>query len=819
MRAFALTIIPLTLLIGSALRGEQIGLDRQIEIITNYMVITGQVDRIPPSFSLGPVEYGRELKERPHKCGTPAIAEFRSNRYRLDKDLLESMSLSVQTRPDLPKTFDSPLGRFKIHYRTDSIGAVLDADKDSDGDGVPDYVESVAGIFDYVHQYIIDTLGFPVPPDDSVSGGDARYDIYVDDVDVEVFGYTFGDELAAPDDVQISSYIVIDNNYENIPVYRNRPLDAVAVTAAHEYFHAVQFGIDSREFEIYGGGERRYWMEMSATWMEEEIYDDVNDYYYYLPFFFDDPRRSIQQFRSPFDLRPYGAVVFPIYLSERFGRDIIRDIWMGCGDVPGPNFLLTLENVLDTIFFVDSTEAANSSAFSSMFAEFALWNFFTGLRAEYSPVGIGYEEKAQYLPFPNSRMAVFDDLPFVQQGNNRYNPDHNAASYYKIDQLQAFQESSLWANSSADSLGLVDTTFWRCIVDSCTVIDITGNSCEGFVPICCVDSVCVDSVQLFDLLIIAEGIQNMDVWRSIDTSWCYGPCQIFNLSGTTYLVPDGSGGFNETLISNVDSTAIDSVLSIYPNFDPSFKLEWGLSIIFQMNDDRGSFEFIDTLADSSLKLDIVNPEQYGPAANSPFPDSPQLNIINPRQYRSVTLVLSPASWKRGNYKYQSNTGRDIPIIYAMNIVGLLIDSLRESSVDYSARNVAADVLLAYPNPAVIARMNSDHINIQYQVPTDNLSRYVLPNASVWYDLTIDVFTVTGEQVRRVATRIVVDPNNIYGANNRRVIWESQWDMRNDAGQEVASGVYLILARLYSVESDADRGGLVTEKTTKVVVIR
>ena len=26
-----------------------------------------------------------------------------------------------------------------------------------------------------------------------------------------------------------------------------------------------------------------YWLEMSATWMEEYSYDDINDYYSYLP--------------------------------------------------------------------------------------------------------------------------------------------------------------------------------------------------------------------------------------------------------------------------------------------------------------------------------------------------------------------------------------------------------------------------------------------------------------------------------------------------------------------------------------------------------
>ena len=81
----------------------------------------------------------------------------------------------------------------------------------------------------------------------------------------------------------------------------------------------MQFGIDFTEAEVDNQEVvRRYWMELSAVWMEEEIYDNINDYYSYLPFFFSNSRLSLQQFRSFTDLHPYGAVVFAVYLSERF---------------------------------------------------------------------------------------------------------------------------------------------------------------------------------------------------------------------------------------------------------------------------------------------------------------------------------------------------------------------------------------------------------------------------------------------------------------------------------------------------------------------
>jgi len=47
------------------------------------------------------------------------------------------------------------------------------------------------------------------------------------------------------------------------------------VTAAHEFFHAIQFG-----YPLGDGWD--WWMEASATFMEDEAFDAVNDYRQYL---------------------------------------------------------------------------------------------------------------------------------------------------------------------------------------------------------------------------------------------------------------------------------------------------------------------------------------------------------------------------------------------------------------------------------------------------------------------------------------------------------------------------------------------------------
>ena len=68
-----------------------------------------------------------------------------------------------------------------------------------------------------------------------------------------------------------SAYCVVDNNFTAAQFFQGTyaPLENLQVTAAHEFFHAVQFAYDAVDDQ--------WFMESTATWMEDEIYDDVND--------------------------------------------------------------------------------------------------------------------------------------------------------------------------------------------------------------------------------------------------------------------------------------------------------------------------------------------------------------------------------------------------------------------------------------------------------------------------------------------------------------------------------------------------------------
>ncbi len=359
-----------------------------------------------------------ENLERPI-CGTSIAFEAFINRDRLSGAYKTSAAMQGRDTT-LSYSYESPAGHFLIHYATDGFNAVYEPTLDTldGGDGIPDYINKVAEIADSVWAYAIDDLGFPAPPRDDFypAGLDSTYDIYIEGLGSAYYGATYSEVIV--DAQSATSVLVLDNNY-NFPPYNeytgdprdfNRRLDAVRVTVAHEFFHAIHFGMDWTEWEGSDDLQARiYWWEMSAVWMEEMMYDDVNDYYGYLPSFFNYPWVGLRNFNTtayPLALHPYGAAVFPIFLTERWGDPtIVRKIWEQCRDLGvGPQFGIAVDNVVKEV-------TGGTFGLTGAMREFSVWNMFTGSRANRAPAGIGYSEKEFYPVIPDTAMFAFDRYP------------------------------------------------------------------------------------------------------------------------------------------------------------------------------------------------------------------------------------------------------------------------------------------------------------------------------------------------------------------------------------------------------------------------
>ncbi len=302
------------------------------------------------------------------KCATSYMLALRLRWNQLAPGSRFALSQIVQ-RPALQTSRLSPSGKFRIHYDTAGGNQPALISNNADIPGTFEaYIDSAAAILDHVWTYEIDTLGYDPPPSDGTDGGGPEYDVYVVALNSGDFGYTDGPiSNAVPNGTcqRFPSYIVIDNDYLGL---RTPGMAGLEVTCAHEFHHAIQLG-------AYGYWTDRdfYFNELTSSWMEDVVYTDVNDYYYDVAAYFRG-FRDAQGFPLSFTFYGPGYLgyersLFAHYLSRRYGRDIMRQIWTGIRLAP---FLRSAQAVF----------SQHASDWNLEFATFSYWNYFTADRAD-----------------------------------------------------------------------------------------------------------------------------------------------------------------------------------------------------------------------------------------------------------------------------------------------------------------------------------------------------------------------------------------------------------------------------------------------------
>ncbi|WP_395695873.1 MXAN_6640 family putative metalloprotease [Nocardioides sp.] len=212
-------------------------------------------------------------------------------------------------------------------YHWNIAGADAVPTADTNTNGVPDYVDTVIATVDGVRDTYVGA-GYRAPEADGALGGNAKTDIYLADVGSKsLYGYCTTDKTfpAQPTTFDAWAYCVLDNDYAPDQFPTNTPLENLQVTAAHEYFHAVQFAYDA--------WEDSWFMEATATWAEDELYDDVNDNLQYLvesPL--SKPGRPLDTFTNGAGPQ-YGDWIFFRFLTEHLPTaaggmpTLVRDMW------------------------------------------------------------------------------------------------------------------------------------------------------------------------------------------------------------------------------------------------------------------------------------------------------------------------------------------------------------------------------------------------------------------------------------------------------------------------------------------------------------
>ncbi len=228
------------------------------------------------------------------------------------------LDLRAKGLGNLSQTFETP--HFVLHYTTIGNHSVptLDANKNR----IPDFIDVAARSLEAVWQREIVELRYPPP----VGTPAQKFHVYYKDL-TTYYGATYPENVTvqATSPVPLgtaSAYIVVENDFydgfppndEDVTGAETVRSGALKVTQAHEFMHAIQFNMN-----VLQSG---WLMESHATWAEDAVYDGVNDWHWYINRFLATPDLPL------FSRFLYGAAYFQNWLSETYGADIQRQIWL-----------------------------------------------------------------------------------------------------------------------------------------------------------------------------------------------------------------------------------------------------------------------------------------------------------------------------------------------------------------------------------------------------------------------------------------------------------------------------------------------------------
>ena len=283
---------------------------------------------------------------------------------------------------------------FCVHWVAEGIDAPRLTD--SDDDGIPNFVEQVLEIAEHVHTIENDKLGWREPKSDGDrGGGHGKTDIYLSQIGGELFGYAAPDRDQGGKDHRIPrrlyGYLVLDNDYSPFEFPGTTPSHDLEVTLAHEYNHILQFGYDAYQDPWFA--------ESTATWMEDQVYNGIDDYLRYV-------RRWVKYWDTPLtssSIKMYGSAVWNEWLAHHYGLSIVRRAWARAIHAhPGGFSVAAYETAI---------RSAGPSTLSRDFTRFA------AAVAEWR-TGEGFRESYLYPDMPRQGSLPLDGRPLTRLFNH-----------------------------------------------------------------------------------------------------------------------------------------------------------------------------------------------------------------------------------------------------------------------------------------------------------------------------------------------------------------------------------------------------------------
>ncbi len=285
------------------------------------------------------------------------------------------------------------IGRFQIFYDTTGSDAPsmlrhIGDDVEPIPGTVEEFVDSVGRIFNDVWDYEANVLGYPAPQ----LGSSGYYKINIRDLGLGYYGWTqYESEISPAPIPRYRTYIEIDNDFRWV-YSPSRGIAGLKVTAAHEFHHAIQLsGYGVRD-------EDRYFYEITSTWMEDVVFNEVNDYFQYQS---NSPARSSQFSRPDLTFKrydgqmEYSRSVWGKFIEKKYSPEVMKRTWEHLPQLP-------------SIYAIDQALTEAGSTFRQAFSEFSFWNLNTGPGSD---TGKFYSEGIYYPPIRTRQMTEYVNMP------------------------------------------------------------------------------------------------------------------------------------------------------------------------------------------------------------------------------------------------------------------------------------------------------------------------------------------------------------------------------------------------------------------------
>ena len=297
------------------------------------------LDLIEDDYAGGLLDKNNANRYREYAVDAPDLLPSKYKSAVIGKDATYSMvqmaldwdGLSANTKQEILDLRGNGFGELKelaltphfaLHYTTQGHHAV--PAQDANGNGVSDFIDVAAESWERIWNREVVQLGYPAPK------GTPQQLFHVYYRQLPYYGYTVPENIGPCPGISggsfpcatASGWIVVNSSFyggfppndEDVTGAEVIRSGALKVTQAHEFMHASQFNIN-----VLQSG----WLfESHATWAEDAVYDGINDWRWYINRFLATPDFPI------FNRFVYGAAFYQNWLSETFGTDVTRQIWL-----------------------------------------------------------------------------------------------------------------------------------------------------------------------------------------------------------------------------------------------------------------------------------------------------------------------------------------------------------------------------------------------------------------------------------------------------------------------------------------------------------